>query len=42
MLDGKKAKLVLIYSDLSQNLGLSTKSIEELCNKYGMLIEQKL
>jgi hypothetical protein len=42
MLEGKKAKLLLIYSDLSQNLGLSTKSIEELAKQNNLLIAQKL
>ena len=31
MLKDKKSKFILIYSDLSTNLGLTIKSIDQLC-----------
>lgn len=40
--DTKDGTLLLIYSDLSANLGLSTKSvIEDLCAKHELLIRDK-
>ena len=33
-------RLILIYSDLAQNLGLQTKGkIEELCKKHSLVIK---
>lgn len=38
----KDGTLILVYSDLSANLGLSSKiKIEELCAKHGLTVKEK-